>query len=1082
VALVVLLVALGLGVRVYALDTFPAGLFYDESNLALGARTIGQNGVFPLWFSNFGIQWGPMLTYPVGLALALGGPNPVLLRLVTVLVGVLTIPLMYLASRELWGRRVGFLAAAVLSVLRWHVNFSRVLFDDVFDPFWALLGLYLLMRALKTGRRSLYVASGMAFAAGLYGYFAYRLVPLVMLAFVLHLVVSERRFLRRTWQGFVLLSLAALLMAAPVAVYAGHHTEDFVRRSKQVLVTNNTPPEKYKEALWNSFRATLWQFHFRGDNNGRHNLPDAPLLNKVFGVVAILGLGLCLSRLHQGRYFLPPVWFAVLVLPGVLTIEAPQAHRTFDAVTSVVWFLALGFDGAWTVLEEAATRLPGRILSVIGRYTVAAGVMVVLVVGGYLDMDLFFRRQRVHKAVFLGFDTRETIIAREVAAGKGQARFYSLYAGHPTMQLLASDVPDNRSFRVLEDLPVRGQVDKDVVYLMVPEFCPPEELFRFYYPGGELRRYNAPWGDTVVFVYRVSRDEVNNTQGLAGRFWAGEEKETIRPPDVEWPADNLDFDWDRVGLAYPLTGRWSGTVYAPQTGHYILAVESPGKARLVVDGETVFDGPGEQGIASGLNLTGGWHEVELTAVTPRSGHFTFSWQPPGGQPQPVPRDVLRVNTLPRHGLLGQYYPNADWAGEPAFVAVDPVVAFQWHAHPLPIPWTVEWVGALGAPASGQYRLIVDGNGLVPAQLELDGELFIDSQGGRVEKVAELVTGWHPVKVRYRPPSGGAHFALKWQPPGGAESVIPTEYLQPVMPGAGERMAVPWPQIKELPEVAEAPPTPLPPPLLGVTYVIGWGGPGSGAGQFNRPRGLTLGPDGLVYVADAGNGRVQVFKPDGTFVWATKAGELSEPWVVAVSRAGEMIVLDSGQSAVVRFDGTGQRLAKYQEGLGLYSPRALALGPEGDLYIADTGTSRVVVLSPDGAVRFQFGHQGEGRGEFVQPGAILVAGERVYVADATHNKRVQVFDLRGQLLSQWPVPWASDFESPMMALGPDGHLYLTDPEHGQVWEYSPEGKPLGRWGTPEALGRPAGIAVDGSGRIYLTDVTGNRVIVFQRGGG
>ena len=39
----------------------------------------------------------------------------------------------------------------------------------------------------------------------------------------------------------------------------------------------------------------------------------------------------------------------------------------------------------------------------------------------------------------------------------------------------------------------------------------------------------------------------------------------------------------------------------------------------------------------------------------------------------------------------------------------------------------------------------------------------------------------------------------------------------------------------------------------------WGWAGSGLGEFNSPRGITIGPSDDVYVADEGNQRVQIFR-------------------------------------------------------------------------------------------------------------------------------------------------------------------------------------------------------------------------------
>ncbi len=49
------------------------------------------------------------------------------------------------------------------------------------------------------------------------------------------------------------------------------------------------------------------------------------------------------------------------------------------------------------------------------------------------------------------------------------------------------------------------------------------------------------------------------------------------------------------------------------------------------------------------------------------------------------------------------------------------------------------------------------------------------------------------------------------------------------------------------------------------WLMSWGSPGTGPGQFNTPHSIAVDAKGLVYVADRGNGRIQVFDGNGTFV-------------------------------------------------------------------------------------------------------------------------------------------------------------------------------------------------------------------------
>ena len=100
-------------------------------------------------------------------------------------------------------------------------------------------------------------------------------------------------------------------------------------------------------------------------------------------------------------------------------------------------------------------------------------------------------------------------------------------------------------------------------------------------------------------------------------------------------------------------------------------------------------------------------------------------------------------------------------------------------------------------------------------------------------------------------------------------------------------------------------------------VNAWGGQGTGNGEFDLrgsngnpgSGGLTVGPDGSVYVADAGNHRVQVFDPDGRFLrqfgtFGTGPGQFSSPSLIAVAGDGSVVVVDFGTTDISKFDPAG----------------------------------------------------------------------------------------------------------------------------------------------------------------------------------
>ena len=176
----------------------------------------------------------------------------------------------------------------------------------------------------------------------------------------------------------------------------------------------------------------------------------------------------------------------------------------------------------------------------------------------------------------------------------------------------------------------------------------------------------------------------------------------------------------------------------------------------------------------------------------------------------------------------------------------------------------------------------------------------------------------------------------------------------------------------------------------------------------------------------------------------------------------------------------------------HSPRAVALSPDGSLYVADSLNDRIQHLSPEGNVLKVWGTRADvaqgaaAGGTFNEPWGVAVAPDgTVYVAD-TWNYRIQKFTPDGKFLQMWgtgPALGNTQFYGPRgLAVDSLGHVFVADTGNKRIVIYDASGNYLNEFGTPGMdlgqLDEPVDIAIDSLGNVYVTDTWNQRIQVFS----
>jgi DNA-binding beta-propeller fold protein YncE len=297
----------------------------------------------------------------------------------------------------------------------------------------------------------------------------------------------------------------------------------------------------------------------------------------------------------------------------------------------------------------------------------------------------------------------------------------------------------------------------------------------------------------------------------------------------------------------------------------------------------------------------------------------------------------------------------------------------------------------------------------------------------------------------------------------------------------------------------------------------------GADVLNYPlSGVGLGAAGKIFVNDYGNGDLKTFGPGLDFLESWDATHMDREYpqyslffnANGIAVHGDRVyVANTGHNVVKVYTTAGEFLfdITYPAELACFwNPTALGTDAAGNLYVADDATGfvwenadppvwavkrscggQIVVFSPDGLFLRTVGSPGTDpdRTPGADPntlgypeGVAVDAGGQVYVAD---GHRVVIYSPAGVWLRTFEVEQPADAWGSSMALAVDGdgRIYVSDAWNHRVQVFSNDGTVLATWGGPGGgdgqFNVPMGVTLDpANARFFVTDMWNHRIQILE----
>ena len=370
-----LMLALLLGAffRFHRLLEIPADLGWDLPYNYTDAQRILRGDYFVFFPDNFGREG--MFFYLIAAVAKLMKLSPYSIRITSALVGVATIPAVYMLARELGDRETAAYASLLLAVNKWHIVLSRAGYRVSLMPLFSALALYGLARGLRRGRPRDWAWCGLFTGLGLWTYKAFTfMVPILAGTIILYALLARWRSSRdlpplpdiwarehrEVLRGLALFAIVAIVTATPMIRFVVDSPDLYLARELQASKLVSESMARANTSTLSLYArntlTSLLMFNYEGDANARFGVPFQRHMGFVSGVLFVLGLAGAFVRWRRGGNLMLAAAVLGLLAPMIVPMlagEKPNLFRSSGAIGPALVLAAL----ALASIRRSITRM-----------------------------------------------------------------------------------------------------------------------------------------------------------------------------------------------------------------------------------------------------------------------------------------------------------------------------------------------------------------------------------------------------------------------------------------------------------------------------------------------------------------------------------------------------------------------------------------------------------------------------------------------------------------------------------------------------------------------------------------------------
>lgn len=364
---IISIIFLALLLRTVNLSVSPPGFNADEAALGYNAYSLLKTGKdewgesFPLVFKSFSDYKPGLYVYLALPFVALFGLEEFSVRLPSILLGTLSVFIIYLLAKELFKSHILALSTAfLLSISPWHIHYSRGAWETNVATFFILGGVYFFIKGLQS--INWFYLSGISFILSMYTYqsprlivpililltapffwkkiFTKKIIPIVAICSVLIIPLI-----------FILIGNRGLARFQGVSIFTDSGISARLNQDRGEHYNPNELTAKLYHNRFTAFGLNFLEHYFdhytpqflfiNGDPLGRNKIPEMGQMHLFEIITFIAGLYFLLTRKLKNTKIIF-IWLIVAPIAASLTYQTPHALRAENMVIPVTLISGAG--------------------------------------------------------------------------------------------------------------------------------------------------------------------------------------------------------------------------------------------------------------------------------------------------------------------------------------------------------------------------------------------------------------------------------------------------------------------------------------------------------------------------------------------------------------------------------------------------------------------------------------------------------------------------------------------------------------------------------------------------------------------